>query len=71
MNTLDASKIERDFDEPSLRMTQQVLQQSFEDEFGLTEMGKPHIPAPAGSVLSKGDKTECEAIPLAQQAYRK
>jgi aldehyde:ferredoxin oxidoreductase len=48
-----------------------VLLQSFEDEFDLTEMGKPGTPAPAGSVLSKEDKTECEAVPLAHQAYRK
>jgi hypothetical protein len=27
--------------------------------------------APAGSMLSKGDKIESEAVPLAQQAYRK
>jgi hypothetical protein len=52
-------------------MTQLVLLQSFEDKFDLSEMGKPGIPAPAGSVLSKGDKTDSEAVPLAQQAYRK
>jgi hypothetical protein len=57
MNEYVRCKIERDLDEPSLRMTQPVLLQSFEDEFDLTEMGKPRIPAPAGSVLNKGDKT--------------
>jgi hypothetical protein len=61
----------RDLEEPSLRMTQPVLLQSFEDEFDLSQMGKPGIQAPAGLVLSKGDKTESEAVPLAQQAYRK
>jgi hypothetical protein len=57
MNKYDGCKIDRDLEEPSLRMTQPVLLQSFEDEFDLSQMGKPHIPAPAGSVLSKGDKT--------------
>jgi hypothetical protein len=71
MNEYVVCKITRDLDEPSLRMTQPVLLQSFEDEFDLSQMGKLGIPAPAGSVLSKGDKTESEAVPLAQQAYRK
>jgi hypothetical protein len=51
-------------------MTQPVLLQRFKDEFDITQMGKPGIPAPAGSVLRKGDKTKSEVIPLAQQAYR-
>jgi hypothetical protein len=34
-------------------------------------MGKPSLPAPAGSMLSKGNKIESKAVPLAQQAYRK
>jgi hypothetical protein len=71
INEYVGCKIDRDLDEPSLRMTQPVLLQSFEDEFDLTEMDKPGMPAPAGSVLSKVDKTKCEAVPLAQQAYRK
>jgi hypothetical protein len=71
MNEYVGCKIERDLEEPSLRMTQPVLLQSFEDEFDLSQMGKPGLPAPAGSMLTKGDKTESEAIPLAQQAYRK
>jgi hypothetical protein len=71
MNEYVGCKIERDLEEPSLRMTQPVLLQSFEDEFDLSQMGKPGLPAPAGSILTKGDKTESEAVPLAQQAYRK
>jgi hypothetical protein len=71
MNEYVGCKITRDLEEPSLRMTQPVLLQSVKDEFDLSQMGKPGIPAPAGSVLSKGDKTESEAVPLAQQAYRK
>jgi hypothetical protein len=27
-------------------------------------MGKPGLPAPAGSMLTKGDKTDSEAVPL-------
>jgi hypothetical protein len=34
-------------------------------------MGKPGLPAPAGSMLTKGDKHDIEAVPLTQQAYRK
>jgi hypothetical protein len=71
MNEYVGCKITRNLDEPSLRMTQPVLLQSFEDEFDLSQMGKPGTPAPAGSVLSKGGKTECEAVPLVQQTYRK
>jgi hypothetical protein len=72
MNEYVECKIERDLEEPSLRMTQPaVLLQSFEDEFDLSQMGKPSLPAPAGSTLSKGNKTESEAAPLAQQTYRK
>jgi hypothetical protein len=72
MNEYVGCKIERDLEEPSLRMvTQPVLLQSFEDEFDLSQMGKPGLPVPAGSMLSKGDKIESEALPLAQQAYRK
>jgi hypothetical protein len=71
MNEYVGCKIERDLEEPSLRMTQPVLLQSFEDEFDLSLLGKPGLPAPAGSMLTKGDKTESEAVPLTQQAYRK
>jgi hypothetical protein len=52
-------------------MIQPVLLQSFEDEFDLSQMGKPGLPAPTGSMLTKGDKKDSEAVPLAQQAYRK
>jgi hypothetical protein len=71
MNEYVGCKIERDPEEPSLRITQPVLLQSFEDEFDLSQMGKPGLPAPAGSMLTKGDKTDSEAVLLAQQAYRK
>jgi hypothetical protein len=71
MNKYVGCKIERDLEEPLLRMTQPVLLQSFEDEFDLSQMGKPGLPAPIGSMLTKGDKTYSEAVPLAQQAYRK
>jgi hypothetical protein len=33
-------------------------------------MGKPGLPAPAGSMLSKGNKTESKTVLLAQQTYR-
>jgi hypothetical protein len=71
MNEYVGCKIERDLEAPSLRMTQPVLLQNFEGEFDLSQMGKPGLPAPAGSMLTKGDKTDSEAVPLAQQAYRK
>jgi hypothetical protein len=62
-------KIERDLEEPSLRMTQPVLLQSFDGEFNLSQMGKPGLPAQAGSMISKDNTIESEAVPLAQQAY--
>jgi hypothetical protein len=71
MNEYVGCKIKRDLEAPLLRMTQPVLLQSFKDKFDLSQMGKPGLPAPAGSMLTKGDKKESEAVPLAQQAYRK
>jgi hypothetical protein len=56
-------KIERDLEAPSLCMTQPVLLQSFEDEFDLSQMGKPGLPAPAGSMLTKGNKYDSKAVP--------
>jgi hypothetical protein len=71
MNEYVGCKIERDLEAPSLRMTQPFLLQSFEDEFDISQMGKPGLPAPAGLMLTKGDKKESEAVPMTQQAYRK
>jgi hypothetical protein len=71
MNEYVGCKIERDLEAPSLCMTQPVLLQSFEDEFDRSQMGKPGLPAPVGSMLTKGDKKDSEAVPLAQQAYSK
>jgi hypothetical protein len=46
-------KVERNFDDPSMRLTQPVMLQSFEDEFDLSEIGNPKTPAIPGSSLTK------------------
>jgi hypothetical protein len=73
MNMYVGCKIERDLEAPSLRTTQPACPttelrgriRSFADGQACG------LPAPTGSMLTKGDKTDSEAVPLAQQAYRK
>eukprot|EP00957_Ditylum_brightwellii_P205908 15345960-Ditylum_brightwellii.AAC.1 len=49
-------KVERDLQQRTIKLTQPVLLQSYQDEFELDEHGlTPRMPAEAGSVLSKGE----------------
>ena len=63
-------QVERDWDEPSIKLTQPVLLQSFQDEFDLSEIGNPVTPAVPGTSLSK-TATVGELTPEAQSLYRK
>jgi hypothetical protein len=63
-------KIERNYDKQSLRLTQPVLLRSFQDEFDMTQLGKPMTPAIPGSALTKTN-TEGEAPHHIQSNYRK
>jgi Reverse transcriptase (RNA-dependent DNA polymerase). len=49
-------KLEHNKEERSIKFTQPVLLQSFEDEFELPERGDFKTPAPAGQVLMRGDE---------------
>eukprot|EP00957_Ditylum_brightwellii_P081812 6224370-Ditylum_brightwellii.AAC.1 len=52
-------KIKHECDKGWMKLTQQVLLQSYEDEFELNQHGlKPHTPAEMGSVLEREDGDE-------------
>jgi len=62
-------KLERNYSNRSLKFTQPVLLQSFEDEFDLPEGKAPVTPAEAGSILVKG-KPEETMSEKHQEKYR-
>ena len=63
-------KIDRDKEQRSIKFTQPVMLQSFEDEFNLPEGDPPELPATAGDVLRRAEDAS-ENIGLTEQsAYR-
>jgi hypothetical protein len=65
-------KIERNYEVPSMRLThmQPVMLRSFQDEFDMTQLGRPMTPAIPGSSLTKTN-TEGEVDYNIQSNYRK
>ena len=51
-------KLERDYEKRTMKFTQPVLLQSFDDEFELPDGKAPVTPAPAGDTLMKGKPNE-------------
>ena len=64
-------KVEYNREERTIRLTQPVMIQSFQDEFDLPSGGpEPKIPAEAGSVLTGGEKTpERNHLPRERQTH--
>jgi hypothetical protein len=54
--------------EKSIKLTQPVLLQSYEDEFDLTQIRLPRMPAVPGTILHKGNNT-VPHVGLALQTY--
>lgn len=62
-------KIDRDYENGAMRLTQPVTLQSLEDEFDIPEDGEdPSLPAAAGSILKKTVKEE-ESRPLTEEEH--
>ena len=61
-------KVDKNWDKPSMKLTQPVMLQSFEDEFDLSEAGKSNTPSVPGSKLSKNND-ECPIPPSALETY--
>ena len=63
-------KVEHDRDKKTMRLTQPVMIQSFQDEFGITTDGmRPRTPGAPGTVLQAGDDRN-NLSPAEQKKYR-
>ena len=63
-------KIDRDVKNQSIKFTQPVMLQSFEDEFELPEGDPPELPATAGDVLKRAEDVSENIGPTEQSTYR-
>jgi hypothetical protein len=71
LNEYIGCKIERNYADPSMRLTQPVMIRSFQDEIDMTDLGRPMFPgAIPGSALTKTN-TEGEVSHHIQSNYRK
>jgi hypothetical protein len=52
-------KVERNYEDNSIKLTQPVMLQSFIDEFNLPNGPAPNIPATPGDALVKADPKDC------------
>ena len=62
-------KLERNFEDRWIKITQPVLLQSFSDEFGVTAENAPGTPAEPGSVLVAGEEAD-ELSPVRKSKYQ-
>jgi hypothetical protein len=54
-----AAKVERNYEENSIKMTQPVMLQSFLDKFELPDRPAPNTPATPGDALVKAKPEDC------------